>query len=110
MVSLKAPQLKVGRFIDFLKSKEFISVAAAIIVTPFALRGVEQLVTRFGVLQQNFTVAMILAAFVLFFIAGMTSGYIRAIFLGLAAGTAVTAVAPFFEGSLNRAFGAIGGK
>lgn len=105
MLSLKSPQLKVGRFIDFLKSKEFISVAAAVIITPFALRGVESLVTRFGVLKQNFTVALILASFVLFFIAGMVDGYLRALFLGITAGVAITAVSPFFEGSLNRVFG-----
>lgn len=105
MVSLKAPQLKVGRFLDFLKSKEFISVAAAVIITPLALRGVESLVTRFGVLRQNFTVALILAGFGLFLIAGMVSGLLRAVILGIAAGVAITAVAPFFEGSLNRVFG-----
>lgn len=99
------PTLKVGKFMDFLKSREFIAVAAAVILTPLALRGVGTIVARSDTLRRNFTVALIIAGFVLFLVAGMVSGFLRAILLGVAAGTAITAIAPFFEGSLNKVFG-----
>lgn len=102
---VQVPQLRIGKFMDFIKSREFIAVAAAVILTPLALRGVGTFVEQSDLLRRNFTVALIIAGFVLFLVAGMVSGFLRAIFLGIAAGVAITAVAPFFEGNLNRVFG-----
>ena len=81
-------------FMDFLTSKEAIAVASAIIVTPFISGYILPLVTRLPVIGQYGTLALIVAALIVFLIAKWVGGgFLRSIFLGAAAGMVINAFA-----------------
>lgn len=89
---LKTPQLQLGKFTEFIKSKEVIAVGAAILITPVLLSTITAVVSRFPLLRDNFAIGLAIAAFVIFLISSMFSGMPRAIILGVAAGVLITAI------------------
>ena len=86
------PKLQIGKFTGFIKSNEFIAVASAVLFTPVILGSVNALISRFPVIRDNFAIGMAVAAFLIIIIAGMLSGFLRSIVLGLAAGVLLTGI------------------
>ena len=95
-------------FMDFLTSKEAIAVASAIIVTPFIAGYILPLVSRLPVIGGYGTVALLVAALIVFIIAKWVGmGLLRSILLGACAGMVINALAAssIGKGILSR-FGA----
>lgn len=85
------PKIQVGKFFDFIKSNEFIAVGSAVLLTPVILGSVNAIISKFPVIRDNFAIGMAVAAFLIIIIAGMLSGIMRSVVLGLAAGVLLTA-------------------
>ena len=92
VVGLKTPKIKIGNFKEFLTSRELIVVAGAILVTPLLLGVITSIVSRFPVLRDNIALGLAIGAFVLFILASMFGGMIRALVLGISAGVLITAI------------------
>lgn len=87
------PKIKLDKFTEFIKSKEVIATASAIIITPMVMAAVTSLIGRFPVLRDHFSLGLGVAAFVIFVLSSMVgNGLIRAIILGVSAGMVVTAI------------------
>jgi len=82
----------VNGFMGFITSKEAIAVASAMILTPFIGGYILPLVSRLPVIGSHGTIALLVAAFVIFLVAKWVgSGILRSIFLGAAAGMVINA-------------------
>ena len=89
--SLK-PKLKIGGFTSFIRSNEMIAVASAILITPIVMASVTSIISRFPFLRDNFAIGMLVASLAIFIIAGMLSGMLRAIALGISAGVLLVGI------------------
>jgi len=98
------PKVSVSKFSNFLTSKEFIAVGSAVVFTPLILTQVRSIVARTPLLQRNFTIGMVLVGFAIFLLAFMVSGFPRTILIGIGAGVAITALAPFIEKNISGVF------
>lgn len=100
------PQVKIENFTKFLTSDAMIVAGSAILVTPLLLKSIEKLRQKVPFLKDHITIGMLIAAFAISIIAYMLQGKLRLVVLGIAAGTAITALAPFFEEAIDK----VGGK
>lgn len=91
-MALKAPTRKLSMFTSFIMSDKVITAGVAIVSTPFVTSLANRLSSRFGQIPGGPTGALIVVAFVLFVIAGMFSGIIGNIVLGLAASAFISAI------------------
>jgi len=90
---LKKPSMRVGKFTDFVRSKEFIAVASAVIITPIILASVTSLISRIPLLRNNFAIGMIVASIIIFIIASMFGdNLMRAVLLGISAGVLLVGI------------------
>ena len=94
LASLTKPKVSLGKFVQFIKSKEMIAVASAILVTPVILGTITSIVSRFPLLRDNIAIGLVVGSFIVFIIAMMFSpnGIARAILIGVAAGTLITGI------------------
>ena len=92
--ALTQPKVSLNRFMEFIRSREMIAVASAILITPILLGTITAIVSRFPLLRDNVAIGLAVASFALFLIAMMFSptGILRSIFIGVAAGTLITAL------------------
>lgn len=98
------PPIRIENFTKFVTSKEMATIATAIAFTPAILGIVERLRKRFPLLRDHITASLIVAAFVLVMIAFWLAphdSYLRAAILGLAGGTFITAILPYFDDTLR---------
>jgi len=100
------PQIKIENFTKFLTSDAMIVAGSAILVAPVLLGSIERLRQKVPFLKDHITIGLVIAAFAISIIAYMLQGKLRLIVLGVAAGVAITALAPFFEATIGK----IGGK
>ena len=105
----KIPSLRIAGFMDFLKSKEMIAVASAVLITPVILAFVTSLISRVPFLRDNFAIGMIVGALIIFIIASMVGGIFRSVMLGISAGVLLVGIqsTSFAQGLLNRLGGII---
>ena len=89
------PKIKLDDFKKFITSPEIVAVAAAILITPLILAGVQNFIDSVPFLGDHITVALVLAAFVIFIISSKVGGIFRAILIGIAGGLLITAIEPF---------------
>ena len=90
---LKKPSLRLGGFTSFVRSKEFVAVASAVLITPIVLSSVTALIGRLPFLRNNFAIGMIVASAIIFILAGMFGdGMIRAVVLGISAGVLLVGI------------------
>lgn len=92
VLGIKAPSLKLGGFVEFLKSKELIAVASAILITPVILATVTALISRVPFLRDNFAIGMLIGSLAIFLIASMVGGILRPILLGISAGVLLVGI------------------
>lgn len=85
----------VGGFASFIFSDVAVVAFSAVILTPIVAAWIVPLLYRIPFLQNYPTITLIVAGIVVFFIAGMFNGLLRALFTGVAAGLALNA----FQGS-----------
>jgi len=106
---LKVPSLRISGFMDFLKSKEMIAVASAVLITPVVLASVTSLISRVPFLRDNFAIGMIIGALIIFIIASMVGGIFRSVMLGISAGVLLVGIqsTTFAQSLLNRLGGII---
>lgn len=91
MMRAKAANLK--GFTNFVTSGETIAVASAIFLTPVVSRFIVPLLGNIPYLNQHPTIVLVIASLIVFMIAKATSGTIRSIILGAAAGLFINAIA-----------------
>lgn len=89
---IKNPTAQIGKFTNFLKSKEALSAGSAMIITPAILGIVDQVSAKTKFPVKNITAVLLIAALVLFVIAGFFSGIIQSILLGGVIGLVVNAL------------------
>jgi len=102
---LKKPALRVKNFTSFVRSKEFVAVASAVLITPVILGLVTSLISRLPLLRNNFAVGMLVASIIIFIIASMFGdGLMRAVLLGISAGVLLVGIQSltFAQNLLNR--------
>ena len=101
---IKNPKAQIGKFTRFLKSEGAITAASAMIVTPAVLGIVDQVTAKSGFPVSNVTIVLLIAAVVLFTIAGFFSGIIQNILLGGVIGLVVNALltVPAIGGAVGR--------
>lgn len=101
---LKVPSLRISGFMDFLKSKEMIAVASAVLITPVVLATVTSLISRVPFLRDNFAIGMVVGALIIFAIASMVGGIFRSVMLGISAGVLLVGIqsTTFAQSLLNR--------
>lgn len=85
----------IGGFTSFIFSDVAVVAFSAVVLTPIVAAWVVPMLYRIPFLQNYPTITLIVAAIIIFFIAGMFSGLLRAIVTGVAAGLALNA----FQGS-----------
>jgi len=104
VLGIKTPTLQAGKFVTFLKSKEMIAVASAILITPVILATVTALISRVPFLRDNFAIGMIVASLVIFVIASMVGGILQPVLLGISAGVLLVGIqsTTFAQSLLNR--------
>ena len=83
---LKTPQVSLNKFSQFVSSKEVITAGAVVFATPIVLKSAERFIRRIPFLKDNFTLGMVVMAFVMFLLSSMVSGIFRTIAIGVAAG------------------------
>ncbi len=104
VAGLKIPKLRLGGFMDFIKSKEMIAVASAVLITPVVLATVTSLISRVPFIRDNFAIGMVIGSLVIFIIASMVGGVFRSVMLGISAGVLLVGIqsTTFAQGLLNR--------
>jgi len=105
VLGIKTPSLKTQSFVTFLKSKEMIAVASAILITPVILATVTALLSRVPFLRDNFAIGMLIASLAIFLIASMFSGSMfQPVLLGISAGVLLVGIqsTTFAQNLLNR--------
>jgi len=104
VAGLKIPKLRLGGFMEFLKSKEMIAVASAVLITPVILATVTGLLSRVPFLRDNFAIGMLIGSLLIFIIASMVGGMLRSVLLGISAGVLLVGIqsTTFAQGLLNR--------
>lgn len=110
VAGLKTPSLRLSGFTSFVKSKEFVAVASAVLITPVVLGLVTSMVSRLPLLRNNFAVGMLVASIIIFIIAMMFGdGLLRAVILGISAGVLIVGVQSlsFVQSALNRLSGVV---
>jgi len=110
VAGLKTPSLKLSGFTQFVKSKEFVAVASAVLITPVVLGLVTSMVSRLPLLRNNFAVGMLVASIIIFIIAMMFGdGLLRAVILGISAGVLIVGIQSlsFVQSALNRLAGVV---
>lgn len=110
VAGLKTPSLRLGGFTSFVKSKEFVAVASAVLITPVILGLVTSMVSRLPLLRNNFAVGMLVASIIIFIIAMMFGdGLLRAVILGISAGVLIVGIQSlsFVQSALNRLSGVV---
>ena len=100
-MALSVPKIKLDDFKKFITSPEIVAVAAAIIITPLIQGAVQNFIDSVPFLQDHITIALILAAFVIFIIAAKVGGIFRAVLIGIAGGLLITAIEPFITDALG---------
>ncbi len=98
------PKLRVNQFTSFIKSKEMIAVASAVLITPVILATVTALISRVPFLRDNFAIGMIVGSLAIFIIASMVGGIASTILLGISAGVLLVGIqsTSFAQSLLNR--------
>ena len=89
---MKSPTRKLSRFSMFITSSRVITAGIAIAATPLVSRLAAQVVGRFRAIPGGITGGLVVVAFILFVVAGMFSGLISDIILGVAVSAFVNAV------------------
>jgi len=104
VLGIKTPSLKINNFTTFLKSKEMIAVASAILITPVILATVTSLLSRVPFLRDNFAIGMLIASLAIFIIASMVGGFLQPVLLGISAGVLLVGIqsTTFAQNLLNR--------
>ena len=102
--TIKNPKAQIGKFTTFLKSGAAITAASAIVITPAVLGIVDQVTAGKNLPIQNVTAVLIVAAIILFVIAGFFGGMIQSILLGGVIGLVVNALLtiPAVGGAVSR--------
>lgn len=96
------PTVKFSDFKKFITSPEIVAVGSAILVTPLIQATVESLVGSIPVVQNHATIALIIAAFVIFILASRIKMMMfRAVALGVAGGLLITAIEPFVSNAIG---------
>ena len=89
----KGKTMRIGGFISYIKSPEFIAVASAIIVTPMVASFLLPLIRRIPVIGSHPTGSVLVAALVVFIIGKWLRGaLIRAILIGVSGGLVINAL------------------
>lgn len=99
---MKTPQISVNKFTSFVGSKEVLTAGAVVFATPIVLRSVEGILKKIPFLNQNFTLGMVVMAFVVFLLSSMVGGIFRTVAIGISAGLLITAVSPFVSPILGK--------
>jgi len=99
---MKTPQISVNKFTSFVGSKEVLTAGAVVFATPIVLRSVESVLKKIPFLNQNFTLGMVVMAFVVFLLSSMVGGIFRTVAIGISAGLLITAVSPFVSPILGK--------
>lgn len=81
----------IGGFTSFIFSDVAVVAFSAVILTPLVQAWIVPMLYRVPVLNNYPTITLIVAAIVVFFVAGMFSGTLRALVTGVAAGLALNA-------------------
>lgn len=102
--SIKNPKAQIGKFTTFLKSGAAITAASAMLITPAVLGIVDQVTAKSNLPISNVTIVLLLAAVVLFVVAGFFGGIIQNILLGGVIGLVVNALltVPAIGGAVSR--------
>jgi len=85
----------LGGFTSFIFSDVAVVAFSAVILTPIVAAWVVPMLYRVPFLQNYPTITLLVAAIIIFFVAGMFKGLLRALVTGVAAGLALNA----FQGS-----------
>jgi len=99
---MKTPQISVNKFTSFVGSKEVLTAGAVVFATPIVLRSVEGILKKIPFLNQNFTLGMVVMAFLVFLLSSMVGGIFRTVAIGISAGLLITAVSPFVSPILGK--------
>jgi len=104
LAGLKIPKLRLGGFMEFIKSKEMIAVASAVLITPVVLATVTSFLSRVPFLRDNFAIGMLVGALIIFIISSMVGGILRSVLLGISAGVLLVGIqsTTFAQSLLNR--------
>lgn len=81
----------IGGFTSFIFSDVALVAFSAVVLTPIVAAWIVPMLYRVPVLNNYPTLTLIVAAIVVFFVAGMFSGMLRALVTGVAAGLALNA-------------------
>lgn len=99
---MQIPKVKLDDFKAFVMSKEIVAIGSAILVTPMLLTGIESVIARFPVFKDHITLALTIAAFVIFIFATKVKGIFGAVLVGIAGGVLITGLTPYFETTLGK--------
>ena len=90
---LKGTGRRLSNFTGYIRSPEFVAVAAAIVITPIVAGFILPLIRRIPVIGSRPVFALVAAAFIMFLIGATIGGgmYVKAIFIGLAGGFLINA-------------------
>ena len=92
MATIKGTTNKLGGFLGYLKSPEFIAVGAAIIVTPIVAGYLLPLLGRIPFIGTRPVFTLIAAAVIMFLLAKWVKGtYAKAVMIGIAGGFSINA-------------------
>lgn len=82
-------KVQIGKFTDFLKSGEVVTVASALLITPVILGTVSSFGANLPVIGDRIWIIFLIASIVIFSVASMFTGLIKNILLGLSVGLAI---------------------
>ena len=99
---LKTPTVSINKFSSFVASKEVLTAGAVIFATPIVLKSAEKFLQNIPFLKDNFTIGLVVMAFVVFLLSSMVGGIFRTVAIGVAAGLLITAITPFVSPILGK--------
>ena len=88
------PKANLGKFTEFLTSDAMLVSGAAIVLTPLLRASVDRIIEQVPFLKDHSTIALLIAAFVVFMLVSKLSGKLRQIGIGFATGLAIAGILP----------------
>jgi len=85
-------KVQIGKFTDFLKSGEVVTVASALLITPVILGTVSSFGANLPVIGDRIWIIFLIASIVIFSVASMFTGIIKNVLLGLSVGLAINSM------------------